>query len=66
MEKIYKKGTKIKMFASCNFVGCDMEDEFTLEHDMTETEVNQLVDDFVMESIQPDGYFKVIAENEEE
>jgi len=61
-EKIYKAGTVIKITMTCNFVGCDAEEEFTLPDDMTEKEINEMVYDMTVEYVQPEGYFKVKSE----
>lgn len=58
-----KKGTTVILHFLCNFVGCEGEEEFTLDRDMTEDELNQLAYEQAVEYVQPEGFFKLKEED---
>lgn len=66
MDKIYKKGTVVTLKSSCNFAGCESEEEYTLDSDLTEKELNEIAWEFAMESIAPESWFEVESEPEDE
>lgn len=66
MSKIYKKGTTVVLKSTCNYAGCESEEDFTLERDMTEEELNKIAWDFATDQIQLEGYFELADEDEDE
>ncbi len=58
--KTYKKGTKILLRSSCNYVGCGTEEELILNDDTTEDELQEIATEFAQEDIAPEGNFEVI------
>jgi hypothetical protein len=58
-KKIYKKGTKVIIHTSCNYAGCDNEQEYILDRNMTEDELNSLAGDIALEDVSPEGSFSL-------
>ena len=65
-DKIIKAGTKVMLYSTCQYVGCDESEEYILNGDMTEDELNELAYEQAMENIQPEGWFEIIEEDEDE
>jgi len=61
----YKKGTVIVLHSTCNYIGCDDLEKFTLEEDMTEEQLGDLATEYAMETVAPEGWFEVAEEDEE-
>ena len=62
IEKVYKAGTVVRLYYTCNFASCDGYDEFTLDRDMTETELNKIAYEGALKHVQPEGWFEVSDE----
>lgn len=65
-KKKIKAGTKIIIHTSCNYAGCDERHPMTLDEDMTEDEINSLANDIALDTVQPEGYFTVVGEGEDD
>jgi len=65
-EKVIKKGTVVKMHYNCNFAGCNGYDEITLDEDMTEDELNDMATEMAIETVQPEGWFEISEEGDDE
>jgi len=59
---VVKKGEKYTLHASCQFAGCDSEDTFVADSDITEDEMQELVDEFMYDSIGPEGWWEKCSE----
>jgi hypothetical protein len=62
-EKVYPKGTTVVLYSTCNYSGCDSEEEVELHKDMTESELNEMAYEFSLENIQPEGSFEVVMKD---
>ena len=63
-NKIIKKGTTVILKMDVDIAGCEREEEFTLENDMTERELHDLAYSVALESYQVDGWFELTEEGE--
>lgn len=59
-EKVYPKGTKIKLNCACRIVGSQETDEIILDEDMTESQVDELAREFMEERIGPEWGFEEV------
>ena len=64
-EKVYKAGTKITLHSSCNYAGCEDQEEITLDDDTTESQLNEMAQEFCQETVQPEGWFELAEEEED-
>lgn len=61
---MYKKGTKVKLWCSCNHMIHDEIDEIVLDRDYSEEELDSMAAEFKEEIISPSWGFEV--EDDEE
>lgn len=64
VEKPYKAGATVTLHFNCNYAGCEETDEYVLDFDATEEELQAIASEFAMENVQPEGWF-VVKEEEE-
>lgn len=64
-EKVYKAGTKIVLHSTCNYAGCEDQEEIELDADTTESELQEMASDFARETVQAEGWFEEAEEDEE-
>lgn len=63
---VVKAGTKIIIHTGCNYAGCDERHPMTLEADMTEDELQEWANEMALETVQPEGYFTIAGEDDDE
>lgn len=57
-EKVYKFGTTVKIVTDCNYNGCREYHEYTLDEDMTESELYEYAYELAVETVQPEGWIE--------
>lgn len=57
---------KIKFHASCNFTGCDNEDEWDVPDDTTDKQLDDEAWAYALESIAPEGWWEKVEDEESE
>lgn len=60
--KIYKAGTKVRLYCSTHDFHSKESDLYTLEHDMTEDEINSLAEEYMWNTKEPEWWFEVVDE----
>ncbi len=65
VDRPYKKGTKVVIHTSCNYVGCDSRQTITLEDDYSADELNNMAWEMALEEVAPEGWFEMPEEDEE-
>jgi hypothetical protein len=62
-KKIYKAGTVITFWSSCNYAGTKTSQEITIEDDSTEDDLNEMAYEIALETVAPEGWFTVGGED---
>lgn len=63
--KKYKKGTTIRLYSSCTFVGTKQYEDITLDRDSSEKELDEMAREFMFDRLQPEYWFVVADEDDE-
>lgn len=58
-QRIYKKGTKIRLHSSCNYAGCEDSEVIVLDEDTPEYSLNERAYEYSLDIIQPESWFEV-------
>ena len=66
MTKVIKKGTKVILHGDINRAGCATREEYVLENDMTEDDLNEFAYEQAMEEYQVEGYFTLAGDDDDE
>lgn len=56
----------VKFTTGCNFAGCDTEHIVKVSDYVTESDLEELLADYISGDIQPDGNFEILDEDDED
>lgn len=63
-NKVYKKGTKIRLWCTDNFMRDEEEDIIVLENDMSERRLEEMANDFKENTLSPSWGFEVVEDED--
>jgi hypothetical protein len=63
-DKIYPKGTKVRLYCCTHDYGSEEFEDIVLDSDTTEAFLNEMAVDFMENTKQPESWFEIRGENE--
>lgn len=62
--KVYKKGTVVTLHSNTHYVGTSSSEEYELESDYTEEELDELAWESALETVGPEGWWELVEESD--
>ena len=66
MNKVYKKGTKVRLWCCTNSMYEEIEDIVTLDNDMDERRLDDMATEFKEDELGPSWGYEILSEAEDE